>query len=456
MYVKHDNIKESYDLIIIGSGPAGITLARKFEKLNGPNKSALIIESGKQLQGKSEAQKLSAVEASGDLSSDYYPLHNQRVLGGTSTIWNGYCAVMEKRSFDNNEWPMSYGELYKYYPEAASILELPDAVHTRPETVFSDNQNIVYKPYYLSPPTRFNDDVFKEWLSNSTTVDILFNHTAMNIDTNDDIATSVFIRESTNIEMPTIEIFGGKIILATGGVQNARLLKLSLPEHSNLPVGSYFCEHPHIYGAASITLDKEKFYQIRDNEIEKMVDAIALSSEFCNKHALKSVTFEIPSSATSGKNILGKKRDSITVKANIRAEMSSVESNKISLSNTKKDFMGDGIANIHLKFDPQEVLAASEFLAAELVRAGIGRMSVMPSKFGITGGGHMMGTTRMGKDKKTSVTNVHGKVHGVANLYVAGSSLFSASAASNPTLTIVALSLRLAYHLTKENQNESS
>jgi choline dehydrogenase-like flavoprotein len=456
MYVRHDNLKESYDLIIIGSGPAGITLARKFEKLNGPNKSVLIIESGKQLQGESEAQKLAAVEASGDLSSDYYPVHNQRVLGGTSTIWNGYCAVMEKRSFDNNEWPMSYSELYKYYPEASSILELPDAVHTRPEKVFSDNQNIVYKPYYLSPPTRFNDSSFKEWLNNSTTIDILFNHTVMEVSIKNNVATSVIMRESTNIEMPSIEIYGGKIILATGGVQNARLLKLSLPEHSNLPVGSYFCEHPHIYGAASITLDKEKFYQIRDNKIEKMVHAIALSSEFSNKHDLKSVTFEIPSSAILEKNILGKSRGSVTVKANIRAEMSSVVSNKISLSNMKKDFMGYGIANIHLKFDPQEVLAASEVLAAELVRSGIGRMSVMPSKFGVTGGGHMMGTTRMGKDEKTSVTNANGKVHGVANLYVAGSSLFSSSAASNPTLTIVALSLRLAYYLTKENQNESS
>jgi choline dehydrogenase-like flavoprotein len=456
MYVKHDNLKESYDLIIIGSGPAGITLARKFEKLNDTNKSVLIIESGKQSQGESEAQTLSVVEASGDLSSDYFPPHNQRVLGGTSTVWNGYCAVLERRSFDNNEWPISYDELYQHYPEAADILELPDIVHTQPEVAFSDNANIVYRPYYLSPPTRFNDNSFKEWLNTSTTVDILFNHTVMEIGIESNIAKSVLFRQSSKIEMAKQEVFGSKIILATGGVQNARLLELSLPEYSSLPVGSYFCEHPHIYGAASITLDKEKFYQIRDNKTQRIVHAIALSSEFSNNHSLKSVTFEIPDSAVSGSNILGENRNSITVKANIRAEMTSVKSNRISLSDTKIDFMGDGIANINLKFDPQEVLAASEVLAIELVRSGIGRMSVMPSKFGITGGGHMMGTTRMGNDIKTSVTDEYGKVHGVANLYVAGSSLFSSSAASNPTLTIVALSLRLAYHLTRDNQNESS
>ena len=59
----------------------------------------------------------------------------------------------------------------------------------------------------------------------------------------------------------------------------------------------------------------------------------------------------------------------------------------------------------------------------------------------------MMGTTRMGSDPKLSVTDAQGQVHGVKNLYVAGSSLFPAAAAANPTFTIVALSLRLAAHL---------
>ena len=58
-----------------------------------------------------------------------------------------------------------------------------------------------------------------------------------------------------------------------------------------------------------------------------------------------------------------------------------------------------------------------------------------------------MGTTRMGKDPSRSVTDAAGRVHGFSNLYVAGSSLFPAASAANPTLTIVALALRLAEHL---------
>src|SRR3546814_9535909 len=55
------------------------------------------------------------------------------------------------------------------------------------------------------------------------------------------------------------------------------------------------------------------------------------------------------------------------------------------------------------------------------------------------GGYHHMGTTRMGSNARTSVTDSDGRVHGIANLYVAGSSLFPTGSWANPTLTPVAL-----------------
>ena len=60
---------------------------------------------------------------------------------------------------------------------------------------------------------------------------------------------------------------------------------------------------------------------------------------------------------------------------------------------------------------------------------------------------HHMGTTRLGTDPKTSAVDPDGQVHGVAGLFVAGSSLFPAAGHANPTLTIVALAIRLADHL---------
>jgi choline dehydrogenase-like flavoprotein len=55
-----------------------------------------------------------------------------------------------------------------------------------------------------------------------------------------------------------------------------------------------------------------------------------------------------------------------------------------------------------------------------------------------------MGTTRMARDPRRGVTDADTRVHGMGNLYVAGSSLFPTSGWANPTLTIVALALRTA------------
>jgi len=61
---------------------------------------------------------------------------------------------------------------------------------------------------------------------------------------------------------------------------------------------------------------------------------------------------------------------------------------------------------------------------------------------------HPMGGTRMGTDPYTSVVDSNLKVHGTANLFVASCSTFPAGGSSNPTFTLMALTLRLGAHLT--------
>lgn len=65
-------------------------------------------------------------------------------------------------------------------------------------------------------------------------------------------------------------------------------------------------------------------------------------------------------------------------------------------------------------------------------------------------GYHHMGGTRMSDDPRQGVVDAHCKVHGVANLHIAGSSVFSTAGWANPTLTIVALAHRLADRLDRE------
>ena len=103
--------------------------------------------------------------------------------------------------------------------------------------------------------------------------------------------------------------------------------------------------------------------------------------------------------------------------------------------------------------DEECIRRAQELIAMEVGRAGLGRMRIEIENDeavlleGASGGSHHMGTTRMHENPRLGVTDRDCRVHGIANLYVAGSSVFPCAGYPNPTLTIVALSLRLADHL---------
>ena len=105
--------------------------------------------------------------------------------------------------------------------------------------------------------------------------------------------------------------------------------------------------------------------------------------------------------------------------------------------------------------DRSKAAATVRLFGAEIGRAGLGRLrsafgkdDAWPADF--QGNQHHMGTTRMHRDPALGVVDENCRMHGVANLYVAGSSVFPTGGANNPTLTIVALSLRLADHIKKQ------
>ena len=102
--------------------------------------------------------------------------------------------------------------------------------------------------------------------------------------------------------------------------------------------------------------------------------------------------------------------------------------------------------------DLRSMVRSQEILDEELRRARVGRLQISldedaPAPPGLRGGWHHMGTTRMHVDPKRGVVDPDGAVHGVANLYVTGSSVFPTVGYANPLLTIGALALRLADHL---------
>jgi choline dehydrogenase-like flavoprotein len=106
-----------------------------------------------------------------------------------------------------------------------------------------------------------------------------------------------------------------------------------------------------------------------------------------------------------------------------------------------------------LPLDRQTAIRAEDVVDAELRRLGIGCMEPLaPEEIedwpeNLESGWHQLGTTRMHVDEKQGVVDANARVHGLSNLYIAGGSVFPTGGAAPPTLTIVALAVRLAAHL---------
>ena len=93
-----------------------------------------------------------------------------------------------------------------------------------------------------------------------------------------------------------------------------------------------------------------------------------------------------------------------------------------------------------------------EVLKKEFNRLGVGEVKSPIFREGdewpiVRDASHHMGTTRMGNNCETSVVDKNCKVHGVDNLFIAGSSVFATGGHANPTATLVALTIRLCDYL---------
>jgi choline dehydrogenase-like flavoprotein len=101
--------------------------------------------------------------------------------------------------------------------------------------------------------------------------------------------------------------------------------------------------------------------------------------------------------------------------------------------------------------DRDRIARSRDLYAESFADAGLGEMIQKDWDQGhprlLGGNHHHIGGTRMSRDPSTGVVDADAKVHGVANLFIAGSSVFPSGGSVNPTLTIVALSLRLAAHV---------
>lgn len=127
--------------------------------------------------------------------------------------------------------------------------------------------------------------------------------------------------------------------------------------------------------------------------------------------------------------------------------------NRIALS---RDCDAFGVPRVKLdwRWSDEDALAvanAQEALASDLAESGVGRYEInrtdgKPVVYSASAR-HFMGSTRMSTDPGQGVVDSNCRVHGLANLFVASSSVFPTGGYANPTLSITALGLRLGDHL---------
>jgi choline dehydrogenase-like flavoprotein len=126
------------------------------------------------------------------------------------------------------------------------------------------------------------------------------------------------------------------------------------------------------------------------------------------------------------------------------------------LLSDKKDRLGMPTCRVDWRINPADRRSLDrlrQLLRTSIENGGFGRLVEDPDvdengwPRSFEGGRHHMGTTRMHVDPKRGVVDSNCRVHGIENLFVVGSSVFPSAGYANPTLTIVALTLRLADNL---------
>jgi len=489
------------DICIIGAGAAGISMALDWMH----NAYKVILLEGGGLEYDERIQELYDGKTTGQ---HYYPLQSARLhyFGGTTGHWAGFCSTFDAIDFKKRDWvphsgwPIQRSDLDSFYARAHEILELGpyqydvDYWQKQDPSLISlpvDKSIVWNKVWQFSPPTRFGTK-YRDTIINAANIHL---YTYANV-------TDITLQENGNaVKEVTVKNYAGKMhrvkakifVLACCSIQNARILLASNKQfpagvgNQNDLVGRFFMEHLEIK-SGELRLEKPFPMKLYDYHFgTKMRAELAISEEQQREHKILNGTLsltpmtvakkvvpmiDIWSSKDPRKNSDNLTRDFSTADKEYdpakddhgiyelftRIEQAPNPNSRISLDNDL-DALGMTKAMLHWELTPFEkrsIRKIHELLGQQIGKSGIGRVKMMDylkdendfSWPDFTGGGwHHMGTTRMSDDPKQGVVNAHCQVHSIDNLFVAGASCYVTAAAPNPTLTLVALTLRLSDYI---------
>jgi choline dehydrogenase-like flavoprotein len=499
--IENDSLIEG-DICIVGAGAAGISMALDWD--NTPYK-VIVLEGG----GFEYDPKIQDLYAGKTTGQPYYPLMSSRLhyFGGTTGHWAGFCSPLDPIDFakrdwvEHSGWPITRADMDPYYERAQKKVELGPYNY---DLAFWQKRDPGMKPlvesdsvvwnkiWQFSPPTRFGTK-YKNDIVQSRNIHLYTYANVVNI---------VCSKNGAVVKEVTTRNFEGKrhrvrariFILACCAIQNARLLLVSNQQapkglgNENDLVGRFFMEHLEIK-SAELWLSKPDPLKLYGYEfgVTKARAELAIHSGKQEEFGILNGTISLtaldiakkikPAIETwnqedprkSGDRFFGgygrASKDSSIPSSGSRAyqcftriEQAPNPNSRVTLE-SEKDGLGVPRASLHWEltaFEKRSIRTMYELLGREVGRAGLGRIRLMDylqdsddnSWPSFTGGGwHHMGTTRMSNDPRQGVVDSDCKVHGISNLFVAGSSCFTTAGAPNPTLTLIALTIRLSDHV---------
>ena len=248
-----------YDLCIVGTGPAGTTVARE---LAGSGLRVGVLESGR-LRVTKHGDALRKVESEGIAIKEY---SRERVLGGASTTWAGLSSLMDEVDFEprpflrHSGWPIEREALLPWYAAAAERYRFPprDFFGARGFGALRAGGDLqprwerVDEKVFLAadPPQDFGRE--HRAVYEREDVDLWLDATVVRLETDPGtrrVAAAV-ARTSAGAEL---RVRARAFVVATGGIENARLLLASRDlcadglGNERHQVGRYLMNHPKNY-----------------------------------------------------------------------------------------------------------------------------------------------------------------------------------------------------------------
>lgn len=451
-YAHLKSLKIESKVCIIGAGIAGITLARELSSMG---KHVTLIEAGGMGDDRFHGT-LDIIDDQGALVRrfvNYQTDHRSKRFGGTSHRWANYSRPLdpidlEKRSYlPHSGWPIDYQELSKFYPRAYEYHQVSPVVDNPVESL-KIGDNFETQAIHARLPVTFSVAYGPELLNGP--IRVVMNTKLLKIRAADNEAECV-----TRKGKPVTVKFE-QIILAMGGVGNASFLmhypNLGGPE-TTPHIGKYFMEHIHLIAGRYVF--KKGLVPHADYNLMKMNKRslyLTLTPAAQRAHEVTNGQIDLdPLPMDDFFTKMGAAQED--PKGYLRYILAQPPNTLSSLEKgPTKDKFGFNETIIKCHFDYRAWHSINTTL--KLLKSQVGTRGVIFSLFDgpedyktwgdrfFLWGGHHMGTTMMGK-----VVDKDCKLIGSNNIYVAGSSVFPTSGHAPPTLTIVALAIRLAEHI---------